>query len=100
MIMKWGNGAMRQWGNEESNEEKQRAGAFLHCPTASLPHRPIASFLQPRACQLRDGRERGLRRVEAETKVLVAIGRKNVARLVPVRIPSRLNVAAPLVFPE
>src|SRR5438045_6383382 len=53
-----------------------------------------------RGGQLRDGRQRRLRGVEAETEILVRERRVYVARLVPRGIPPRTGLRATFVFTE
>ena len=58
------------------------------------------SFLDARAGQLRDRRERRLGGVQAEPEVLVGERREDVGRLVPVRIPAGADLRAALVLAQ
>src|SRR5438093_7964164 len=53
-----------------------------------------------RARQLANRPQRRLRRVEAETEVLVVVGREHISRLMPLRIPSAADVYAAFVLAQ
>ena len=83
-----------------------RAAGSKSCPAAGrvLPrHEPEPGgglLAQRRARQLRDRAERRLRRVQAEAEILVGVGREDVGRLVPVRIPAGADLRAALVLAQ
>jgi len=63
-----------------------------------IPDSESRSSIGPGSRQLREGCEGGLRRVQAETEVLVGEGSEDVRGLMPVRIPARSDLRAALVL--
>ena len=73
---------LRDFGTTQPGPGSVAAHAFRDGPP------PAVSSFQLRAGQLRNRRQRCLRRVETESEVLVGIRREDIGRLVPVRIPA------------
>src|SRR6185436_14881943 len=79
----------------------RESNAGLKAPRYSVTIKRRTSLaLHRRARQRADSPERCLRRVQPQTEILVGVRRKDVGRLVPLRVPAVADLRAALVFAQ